>query len=87
MTLLGKIVGVYKIGFKNGATGAGLKMDVLIIENLFYEKKIDKSYDLKVIIPLIKRTQHRKRFAFLFLFVVDLGSDLVDMGKDLLLQT
>lgn len=48
MTLLGKIVGVYKIGFKNAATGAGLKMDVLIIENLFYEKKVDKSYDLKV---------------------------------------
>jgi 1-phosphatidylinositol-3-phosphate 5-kinase len=48
VTLLGKIVGVYKIGFKNGTTGAGLKMDVLIIENLFYEKKIDRSYDLKV---------------------------------------
>ncbi len=47
-TLLGKIVGVYKIGFKNAATGAGLKMDVLIIENLFYEKKVDRSYDLKV---------------------------------------
>jgi hypothetical protein len=39
---------VYKIGFKNAATGAGLKMDVLIIENLFYKKKVDRSYDLKV---------------------------------------
>jgi hypothetical protein len=48
VTLLGKIVGVYKIGFKSAATGAGLKMDVLIIENLVYEKKVDKSYDLKV---------------------------------------
>jgi len=48
VTLLGKIVGVYKIGFKNAATGAGLKMDVLIMENLFYEKKMDRCYDLKV---------------------------------------
>jgi hypothetical protein len=63
VTLLGKIVGVYKIGFKNAATGAGLKMDVLIIENLFYAKKVDKSYDLKVNFFLynsLKRCSHEK---------------------------
>ena len=41
-TLLGKIVGVYKIGFKNASTGVGMKMDMLIIENLFYNKEITK---------------------------------------------
>ena len=46
-TLLGKIIGVYKVGFKNASTGAGLKMDVLIMENLFYNRDITKSYDLK----------------------------------------
>jgi len=46
-TLLGKIIGVYKLGFKNSSTGAGLKMDVLIMENLFYNRDITKSYDLK----------------------------------------
>ena len=47
-TLLGKIVGVYKVGYKS-VTGTGMKMDLLIIENLFYKKEVDKSYDLKVI--------------------------------------
>ena len=46
-TLLGKIVGVYKVGYKS-VTGTGMKMDLLIIENLFYKKEVDKSYDLKV---------------------------------------
>ena len=47
-TLLGKIVGVYKVGYKSEATRTGLKMDLLIMENLFYKKEVDKSYDLKV---------------------------------------
>ena len=36
------------MGYKS-VTGTGMKMDLLIIENLFYKKEVDKSYDLKVI--------------------------------------
>jgi len=46
-TLLGKIVGVFKIGFKNSLTGSGMTMEFLIMENLFYDKEVTKSYDLK----------------------------------------
>ena len=46
-TLLGKIVGVYKVGFKNSESGAGLNMEFLIMENLFFGKNVNKSYDLK----------------------------------------
>jgi len=46
-TLLGKIVGVYKVGYKSIASGKGMKMELLIIENLFYKKTVEKSYDLK----------------------------------------
>ena len=46
-TLLGKIVGVYKVGFKNSVTGTGMNMEFLIMENLFFEKEVSRSYDLK----------------------------------------
>jgi len=46
-TLLGKIVGVFKTGFKNTTTGLGMNMEFLIMENLFFEKEVTKSYDLK----------------------------------------
>jgi len=46
-TLLGKIVGVYKVGYKSETTKTGMKMDLLIMENLFYNKNVDRSYDLK----------------------------------------
>jgi len=46
-TLLGKIVGVYQVGFKNSTTGTGMRMEFLIMENLFYNKNVSKSYDLK----------------------------------------
>ena len=39
---------MYKVGYKS-VTGTGMKMDLLIIENLFYKKEVDKSYDLKVV--------------------------------------
>ena len=38
---------LYKVGYKSTATGTGMKMDLLIIENLFYKKDVEKSYDLK----------------------------------------
>ena len=46
-TLLGKIVGVYKVGFKNSVSGAGMSLEFLIMENLFYNRNVSKSYDLK----------------------------------------
>ncbi|XP_021352266.1 1-phosphatidylinositol 3-phosphate 5-kinase-like isoform X3 [Mizuhopecten yessoensis] len=46
-TALAKIVGVYRIGFRNTHTNRALKQDVLIMENLFYNRKISQTFDLK----------------------------------------
>ena len=36
-TLLAKILGVFTVGYRNSVTGKSLKIDVLVIENLFYK--------------------------------------------------
>jgi len=46
-TLLAKILGIYRIGYKNSQTSATMRQDVLVMENLFYDRKIDKTFDLK----------------------------------------
>ncbi|XP_034942912.1 1-phosphatidylinositol 3-phosphate 5-kinase [Chelonus insularis] len=46
-TLLGKIIGVYRVSFKNNTTNASLKTSVLVMENLFYSRTITDKYDLK----------------------------------------
>ena len=46
-TLLAKIVGVFKIAFKNSTTGQGMNLEFLVMENLFFGKEVSKSYDLK----------------------------------------
>ncbi|KAI8978967.1 hypothetical protein BDB01DRAFT_798761 [Pilobolus umbonatus] len=46
-TVLSKIFGVYRIGFYNNVTGKSMKMDIVVMENLFYETSIKKVYDLK----------------------------------------
>lgn len=46
-TVLAKIVGVFRIGFKNSVTTSASKMDILIMENLFYGKNISQKFDLK----------------------------------------
>lgn len=46
-TVLAKIVGVFRIGFKNSVTTSAQKMDILIMENLFYGKTITQKFDLK----------------------------------------
>jgi len=33
---------VYKIGYQNSKTAAALKQDLLVMENLFYERKISQ---------------------------------------------
>ena len=46
-TLLGKIVGVYRVSFKNNTTGSAIKTSVLVMENLFYCRTITDRFDLK----------------------------------------
>ncbi|KAI8985292.1 hypothetical protein BDB01DRAFT_108497 [Pilobolus umbonatus] len=46
-TVLAKIFGFYSIGYKNSTTGKSMRMDVLVMENLFYQRKITKIFDLK----------------------------------------
>lgn len=41
-TVLAKIFGFYSIGYKNSATGKSMRMDVLIMENLFYQRNVKK---------------------------------------------
>lgn len=46
-TALAKIVGVYKIGYQNSKTGTAMKQDLLVMENLFYDRKVTQIFDLK----------------------------------------
>lgn len=46
-TLLGKIIGVYRVSFKNNTTNAALRTSVLVMENLFYNRIITDKFDLK----------------------------------------
>ncbi|KAM7283540.1 putative FYVE finger-containing phosphoinositide kinase, fyv1 [Ixodes scapularis] len=46
-TVLAKIVGVFRIGYKNSATNAASKLDLLVMENLFYKRNIAQKFDLK----------------------------------------
>lgn len=46
-TLLGKIVGIYQIIFRNSSTNATLRSNILVMENLFYNRKVSQKFDLK----------------------------------------
>ncbi|XP_070187506.1 1-phosphatidylinositol 3-phosphate 5-kinase-like isoform X2 [Littorina saxatilis] len=46
-TALAKILGVFRIGFRNTQTNSTLKQDLLVMENLFYNRKIVQKFDLK----------------------------------------
>ncbi|KAF9905971.1 1-phosphatidylinositol-3-phosphate 5-kinase [Linnemannia zychae] len=46
-TVLAKIFGFYRVGYKHGALGRSMNMDVLVMENLFYDRKNLQIYDLK----------------------------------------
>jgi 1-phosphatidylinositol-3-phosphate 5-kinase len=46
-TVLAKVLGFYQIGSKNPVTGKSMKMDVLVMENLFYDRKTSRIFDLK----------------------------------------
>lgn len=46
-TTLAKIFGLYRISLRNQATGRSYKLDVLVMENLFYGRKCSRIFDLK----------------------------------------
>lgn len=39
-TALAKILGVYRIGYKNSQNNTEKKLDLLVMENLFYGRKM-----------------------------------------------
>ena len=47
LTALAKKFGVFRIGYRNAATGAAAKMDVFVMEYLFYERTCKEKYDFK----------------------------------------
>ncbi|RUS21584.1 hypothetical protein BC937DRAFT_92159 [Endogone sp. FLAS-F59071] len=46
-TVFTKIFGFYRISCKNPTTGQSWRLDVLVMENLFYQRSIKKLFDLK----------------------------------------
>ncbi|KAM0788818.1 hypothetical protein ACM66B_002904 [Microbotryomycetes sp. NB124-2] len=46
-TILAKIFGFYRIGLRNPTTGKVMRLDVLVMENLFYERHLSQVFDLK----------------------------------------
>lgn len=46
-TALAKIFGLYQILIRNPVTGKFLRMDLIVMENLFYNRKMTRIFDLK----------------------------------------
>ena len=46
-TVLVKLLGVYTVEVKDFESGATTKVDMVVMENLFYNRKVDKTFDLK----------------------------------------
>ena len=46
-SVLAKIFGYYRVTFRNSKTGQSYKLDLLVMENLFYNKNISRIFDLK----------------------------------------
>ncbi|CAN6624043.1 1-phosphatidylinositol 3-phosphate 5-kinase Fab1p [Trichomonascus vanleenenianus] len=46
-TVLAKIFGFYQIHIRNPITGKTLKMDLIVMENLFYNRRMSRIFDLK----------------------------------------
>ncbi|XP_072386330.1 1-phosphatidylinositol 3-phosphate 5-kinase [Diabrotica undecimpunctata] len=46
LTLLGKILGIYQIVFKNNSS-VPYRSNILVMENLFYNRKVSQKFDLK----------------------------------------
>lgn len=46
-TLLGKILGIYTVIFKNNVTNVTSRTNLLVMENLFYKRTVVQKFDLK----------------------------------------
>ncbi|KAF5299848.1 hypothetical protein FQA39_LY11385 [Lamprigera yunnana] len=46
-TLLGKIVGIYHVIYRNSATNVAQRTYLLVMENLFYNRRVTHKFDLK----------------------------------------
>ncbi|EJU00051.1 hypothetical protein DACRYDRAFT_117647 [Dacryopinax primogenitus] len=46
-SVLAKVFGFYKVGYKNPNTGKIMRLNLLVMENVFYERRFSKIYDLK----------------------------------------
>ncbi|KAI7849578.1 hypothetical protein BDC45DRAFT_609498 [Circinella umbellata] len=46
-TILTKIFGFYTIGYINSSNGKSMRMDVVVMENLFYHRNVKKIFNLK----------------------------------------
>ncbi|KAH8646592.1 1-phosphatidylinositol-3-phosphate 5-kinase-like protein FAB1 [Tricladium varicosporioides] len=46
-TVIAKMLGFYQIVIKNPITGTEIKWDVLVMENLFYDRQLTRIFDLK----------------------------------------
>lgn len=46
-TCLAKILGIFQVSVKHLKGGRDIKMDLIVMENLFFERKISRVYDLK----------------------------------------
>jgi 1-phosphatidylinositol-3-phosphate 5-kinase len=46
-TVIAKMLGFYQIVIKNPVTGMEIKWDVLVMENLFYDRQLTRIFDLK----------------------------------------
>lgn len=46
-TLLGKIMGIYQVIFKNNSTNVTSRNNLLVMENLFYNRTVSQKFDLK----------------------------------------
>ncbi|XP_026288487.1 putative 1-phosphatidylinositol 3-phosphate 5-kinase isoform X2 [Frankliniella occidentalis] len=46
-TMMAKILGVYRIVFKNDLTGTASRSNLLVMENLFYGREVSHKFDLK----------------------------------------
>ncbi|WOK96156.1 hypothetical protein Cni_G04863 [Canna indica] len=46
-TCLAKVLGIYQVAIKHSKGGRELKIDVMVMENLFFKRNVSRVYDLK----------------------------------------
>ncbi|WVZ64904.1 hypothetical protein U9M48_014353 [Paspalum notatum var. saurae] len=46
-TCLAKIMGLYQVSIKSSKSGREVKMDLMVMENIFFQRSISRVYDLK----------------------------------------